>query len=85
MNDAGGPPPAVVSGLPSTAVPGTYTVTYTCTDEAGNETDGLRAVSVVDDTTMPGTTVTGGIACDLPSVTPYVPLLYTSPLPRDRT
>ncbi|MDA7959069.1 MAG: DUF5011 domain-containing protein, partial [Nitrosopumilus sp.] len=72
LDDVDGPVPAVVTGFPNTAVPGTYTVSYTCADEAGNESDGSRTVTVVDDTTRPVITITGGLTVNWPAGTPYV-------------
>jgi hypothetical protein len=43
-----GPRPVIVSGTVNTAVIGTYTLTYSATDAAGNTGAATRAVTVVD-------------------------------------
>jgi P2-related tail formation protein len=49
-----------VSGTVDINTPGTYTITYSATDTAGNTGTATRIVTVVDDTTTPVITVTPG-------------------------
>ena len=51
---------ATASGTVDTSTAGTYTVTYSCTDDAGNDAvDGSRTVLVQSDTTPPRISLTG--------------------------
>jgi hypothetical protein len=50
----------VVTGTVNSAVPGTYILTYSVTDAAGNESSVTRTVTVVADTVLPVITLTGG-------------------------
>ena len=53
--------PVTPSGTVNTAIPGTYTITYTAQDGAGNTATATRTVNVVD-TTAPVVTINGGNA-----------------------
>ena len=67
-------PTLVTSGTVDSHTPGTYTITYTGTDDAGNRTIVARTV-MVKDTTPPVITLTGGeviLECPAPYVEPGV-------------
>jgi hypothetical protein len=61
----------VATGSVDANVPGSYTVTYTATDAAGNSSSATRTVNVVD-TTPPVVTVTGANPMTVECHTPFV-------------
>ncbi len=71
-DDVDGPVPVTASGLPvPTSSLGTFTVTYTAVDSAGNATSATRTVNVVD-TTPPVIVVAGANPATAEAGDPYV-------------
>lgn len=71
-----GPVAVSVRGTVNTAVLGTYTLTYTATDRAGNTATATRTVRVVD-TTAPTVTATANKTTLTPTNGKYVPVTVT--------
>ena len=63
-------PTVTTSGTVDTSSPGTYTVTYTCTDSSGNSSTATREVTVVD-TTDPVITINGSSELTITAGTAY--------------
>ncbi len=61
-----------ITGSINTATEGTYTITYTATDAAGNTASKVRTVTVKDDPTLPVITLTGSNTITLEAGTPFV-------------
>jgi len=71
VDACGGEMEVIIDGTVDTAVPGTYTLTYTATDPAGNAAEAVRTVTVAD-TTAPALSLEGPSTLTLECGTPFV-------------
>lgn len=74
--------PANPTGSVNTAVPGTYNITYTATDAAGNSSSAIRAVNVSDDDAPMFSGVPSNMTVEATSLSGAV-VSYTNPTAND--